>query len=162
MTQSDFWSEELPANHLVLQAYAKDLTTQEVTLHLPMLEFLISLNPSGVYGKMCQVSSVQAAEGILEPSLGRWANSAMGGPTGCLMLITSESHKDADECLLSDVLEVGNLPQKYYLSPKACQGILNRAERRKKVLPDMLKAALDNIVVPSKRFAFIFNLKISF
>jgi len=76
----------------------------------------------------------------------RWANSGMGGATGCLMLNTSESHKDADECLLSDVLETGDLPQKYYLSPRACQGILNRAERRGKVLPAMLKAALDNIV----------------
>ena len=58
MTQSDFWSEELPANHSALQAYAKDLTTQEVTSLLPMLEFLTSLDPSGAYGKMCQVSSV--------------------------------------------------------------------------------------------------------
>jgi hypothetical protein len=58
------------------------------------------------------------------------------------MLKTSESHKDAEECLLSDVLEVGNLPQKYYLSPKACQGILNRAERRGKKLPTALYQAL--------------------
>ena len=76
----------------------------------------------------------------------RWANSGMGGATGCLMLNTSESHKDADECLLSDVLETGDLPQKYYLSPKACEGILRRAKARGKTLPDMLKVALDNIV----------------
>jgi len=58
MTQLDFWSEELPANHSALQDYAKDLTTQEATLLSPMLEFLTSLDPSGAYGKMCQVSSV--------------------------------------------------------------------------------------------------------
>jgi site-specific DNA-cytosine methylase len=58
MTQLDFWSEELPANHLALQDYAKDLTIQEATLLSPMLEFLTSLDPSGAYGKMCQVSSV--------------------------------------------------------------------------------------------------------
>ena len=58
MTQLDFWSEELPANHSALQDYAKDLTIQEATLLSPMLEFLTSLDPSGAYGKMCQVSSV--------------------------------------------------------------------------------------------------------
>ncbi len=72
----------------------------------------------------------------------RWANSGMGGATGCLMLNTLESHKDADECLLSDVLETGDLPQKYYLSPRACEGILRRAEKRGKQLPPMLYQAL--------------------
>jgi hypothetical protein len=58
------------------------------------------------------------------------------------MLKTSESHKGAEECLLSDVLETGDLPQKYYLSPRACQGILKRAEKRGKKLPDVLYLAL--------------------
>ena len=146
MTQSDFWLEELPANHLALQACVKDLTTQEATSLLPMWEFLTNLDPSGAFGKMCQVSSVVVEEGTLVASLGRWANSGMGGPTGCLTLKTSESHKDAEECLLSDVLEVGNLPQKYYLSPKACQGILRRAEARGKILPIALQKALQATV----------------
>ncbi len=50
---------------------------------------------------------------------------------------------DAEECLLSDTLEIGDLPQRFYLSPKACKGILNRAERRGKKLPPMLKEALE-------------------
>ena len=82
---------------------------------------------------------------ILAASSVRWANSGMGGATGCLMLKTSESHKGAEECLLSDVLEVGDLPQKYYLSPKACQGILRRAEARGKKLPPMLESALNSV-----------------
>jgi hypothetical protein len=107
-----------------------------------MLEFLISLDPSGSFGKMCQVSSVQTKEGILDPSSERWLNSAMGGATECLMLNTSESHSEEEECLLSDILEIGNLPQKYYLSPKACEGILRRAEKRGKQLPPVLFQAL--------------------
>jgi hypothetical protein len=43
---------------------------------------------------------------------------------------------------LSEVLETGPLPEKYSLSPRACSGILRRAERRGKELPPMLKAAL--------------------
>lgn len=43
--------------------------------------------------------------------------------------------------LLSSTLEV-NAPEKYYLSVRACQGILTRASRRGKKLPDLLQTAL--------------------
>lgn len=43
--------------------------------------------------------------------------------------------------LLSSTLEV-NVPQKYFLSARACQGILTRASRRGKKLPDLLQMAL--------------------
>ena len=53
-----------------------------------------------------------------------------------------ESPSVAVESHLSQILE--DTPhQKYYLSAKACQGILNRAERRGKELPEMLKTALE-------------------
>jgi hypothetical protein len=44
--------------------------------------------------------------------------------------------------LLSQILEE-NVPRKYYLSPKACQGILRRAEVRGKKLPEVLQHALE-------------------
>ena len=48
----------------------------------------------------------------------------------------------AVESHLSQILEVNPHP-KYSLSAKACQGILNRAERRGKELPQALKIALE-------------------
>lgn len=45
------------------------------------------------------------------------------------------------ESRLSQILEESPHP-KYYLSAKACRGILNRAARRGKDLPEALKAAL--------------------
>ncbi len=45
-------------------------------------------------------------------------------------------------CSLQEVLESGELPTRYYLSPKACRGILVRAERRGKSLPPQLHQAL--------------------
>ena len=54
----------------------------------------------------------------------------------------SEQHSDAGACSLSLILEE-NAPDKYFLSPKACEGILNRAERRGKHLPPLLQAALE-------------------
>ena len=59
-----------------------------------------------------------------------------------LMLNTSESPRDADACFLSQIL-MANVPEKYYLSPKACQGILRRASERGKQLPDILRIALE-------------------
>lgn len=52
-----------------------------------------------------------------------------------------ESPSVAAESYLSQILEDNPRP-KYYLSAKACQGILNRAARRGKDLPEALKAAL--------------------
>ena len=46
---------------------------------------------------------------------------------------------------LSSILEE-NAPEKYYLSAKACGGILNRAERRGKALPPLLWEALIEVL----------------
>lgn len=54
---------------------------------------------------------------------------------------TSELPRDVRDCSLSQILQV-TAPAKYYLSQKACLGILRRAEKRKKKLPPMLKEAL--------------------
>ena len=61
------------------------------------------------------------------------------------MLNTGESPNAERESRLSWILE-DNVPQKYYLSKRACQGILTRASRRGKPLPDILKQALLNVI----------------
>jgi len=38
---------------------------------------------------------------------------------------------------------MANVPEKYYLSQKACRGILRRASERGKVLPEVLQMALE-------------------
>lgn len=45
---------------------------------------------------------------------------------------------------MSDILETGDVPSKYYLSAKACRGILRRAERQGRTLPKHLAAALES------------------
>ena len=62
--------------------------------------------------------------------------------TELLTLNTSESPNAAEESFLSQILEVEVL-EKYYLSQKACQGILRRAKTRGKELPEILKKALE-------------------
>ena len=56
-------------------------------------------------------------------------------------LNTSECPKDAVESSLSAILQ-DNVPSKYYLTSKACLGILRRAEERGKDLPEQLELAL--------------------
>ncbi len=69
----------------------------------------------------------------------------MGGPTGCWTHSGSEWPSAVAVCSLSDVLETGPLPQRFYLSQKACAGILRRAEKRGKDLPPMLREALEAV-----------------
>jgi len=59
-----------------------------------------------------------------------------------------ESPSVAAVVTLSQIL-MANVPEKYYLSPKACQGILRRASARGKELPPMLKEALERQAQPS-------------
>jgi hypothetical protein len=65
-----------------------------------------------------------------------------------LTLSFSESPSGGGGSLLSDVLETGAPPEKYFLSPKACAGILRRAEARRKQLPPLLRAVLAAQVQP--------------
>ena len=53
-----------------------------------------------------------------------------------------ESPKEEDVSILSQILMVG-VPEKYYLSQKACLGILRRASARGKELPEVLRLALE-------------------
>lgn len=60
---------------------------------------------------------------------------------GAWMLNTGVSPREEKESSLSQILQA-DPPRKYYLSPKACLGILRRAYERGKELPPKLKRAL--------------------
>lgn len=63
-----------------------------------------------------------------------------------LMLKVGEFPKDASVSSLSSILEV-NVPDGYYLSVRACEGILRRSGERGKPLDPLLKQALLNTIV---------------
>lgn len=142
MTQLTFLSEEPHASRSASQDFARDLMTRAEISCSPILPSLHDIAPSGWFGRTSPASCLRTEDGILEPSSGRWANSGMGSPTECLTLNTSEWPSDAAVCSLSDTLETGDVPQRFYLSAKACQVILRRAEKRGKQLPQALNAAL--------------------
>jgi hypothetical protein len=60
----------------------------------------------------------------------------------CWTLSISESPSVVEDCSLSAVLQTTGDLSKYFLSQKAASGILRRAERRNKKLPEPLRQAL--------------------
>ena len=143
MQMSIFSVEELHASHSASQGCEKDWMTRVATSCLPLAPLLTNIAPVGWYGRTSPASCRVTEDGILEPSSGCWASSGMGSPTEFWTLSTLEFHSGADACSLSDILETGDVPQRYFLSQKACAGILRRAEKRGKRLPRSLHAALE-------------------
>ena len=123
------------------------------------------------FGRMCQERSLPIMEMTLDMFLSLWSAGAFlflqtdgatqesqsaemdeGSSSGvCLTLSTSEFPNDVVESSLSSILERGGVDSRYYLSKKACAGILRRAETRGKVLPKELKEALERVVQSSTK-----------
>ena len=141
LKQSTLFAEDFLAKTLVLPE--NELASMVSDLHsgLSLKESLMKCDPNGSLLKTCQAFSVQKMEQILQSSSNRWMNAGMVWHGEYLTAKISESPRDADECLLWQVLETC-VADKYYLSAKACQGILRRAEKRGKKLPEILERAL--------------------
>lgn len=142
LEQLTFLSGDPRAKTSASRDFELDWTASAVNSPLNFFAYLTEHGPAGWSGRTSPVSLARTVDGRLEPSSGRWKNSGMGGPTGSWTLSTSEFHSAADVCSLSDVLEMSDVPQRYYLSAQACRGILRRAAKRGKSLPRSLHDAL--------------------
>ena len=78
------------------------------------------------------------------------ADDAMLGGESSMLNISEapkdyfESPKEGEGYGLSQILQKPeDVPKKFYLSRKACQGIINRSAKRGKPLPPTLKRALE-------------------
>lgn len=119
-----------------------------------------------LFGKMFPERSVQTVEKTSAPcwkNLPAWNNQTLqflnlrGGADGAKpeqlpemdgpwlgdssTLNIGECPREESVSLLSWILQV-DVPEKYYLSAKACRGILTRASRRGKKLQELLETAL--------------------
>lgn len=142
MNQLTFLSEAPPANPSRSLDLEQAWLTRVATSCSGLVRLLTDFAPAGSFGKMSPESCHQTVDGILAPSSGCWQSSGMGSPTEFLTLNISDWPSAAAVCSLSDILETGDVPQRYFLSAKACRGILRRAEKRGKALPRALQAAL--------------------
>ena len=149
MNQLTFFAEEPRVSRSASRGCERDWLTLAATSRSPILPSLHAIAPVGSFGRMSLASCPATEDGILAPSSGAWGNSGMGSPTECLTLNTSEhaaslgpSRSGDAVCSLSDILETGDVPQRFYLTARACQGILRRAGKRGKELPPPLARAL--------------------
>ena len=143
--QSTCSSEEPHAKASQSRDCEKGSATQGAVSCSDFLRSLEVENLDGLSGKMFPGCFQATEEGILEPSSGGWGNWGTGGHTGSWTLRGSEFRNGDEGCSLLGVLETRNVQQKYFLSQKACLGILRRAEERKKQLPEKLKNALEAV-----------------
>ena len=142
-------SEEPRVNPSPLQDCDVEWRILEAISPSPTLPLLTDIGLGGSSGKTYPVFCRAAEDGTLVPSSGRWGTSGMGGLTGYSTRSLCEHadslgpfRNDDAVCSLSDILETGDVPQRFYLTARACQGILRRAGKRGKELPPPLARAL--------------------
>jgi hypothetical protein len=135
----------VPASHVrTFQSQANGLGFRESELDsfITLRESCESFDPLGLSSRMFPDFSVRTRAETLQKSSGfSWSGAGMGLHGVCLTASFSESPNDAHVCSLSDVLE-SHVPPRFYLSPRACAGILRRAEKRGRKLATRLELAL--------------------
>jgi hypothetical protein len=162
---SMFSAEELPASHSASPVTEADWMMLVATSCSPLAVLLADIAPAGWSGRTCPASFRATRDETLEAfwrcspdglskSLQADGNHSASFRAGradtashgeCLTLSISEWPSDAVVCSLSDILETGDVPPQYFLSERACAGILRRAEKRGKKLPRALQEALEAV-----------------
>lgn len=138
------------------------LTFCEIANELETARIRSKLPPPLSFGKTCPESSelktmplgvswleyVERTFPLKYRTAGGQAQVMLPAPKGAQHGVSStlnfsECPNVVKESSLSQVLITGSIPQKYFLSARACAGILARAQKRGKILPHSLKAALE-------------------
>lgn len=105
-------------------------------------------SPSGKTSQAYSATKATPSDAFLARLLGKTANCSLQGKNGRTLVVCMDPKEqsrggfwtpnisawpnDAVVCSLSQVLETGSIPPRFFLSEKACAGILRRAEARGK------------------------------
>ena len=130
MEQLTLWSGGLHARDSASLEKEADWTTNAADWPGTLCELFQNVARAGSSGKTCPELCQLTKDGTSGRSSGRWTNAAIISHGVSLTLNFSERPNDAVESSLSDILETGDIPQRYYLSAKACTGILRRDGKR--------------------------------
>jgi len=163
---SMFSSVEHPVRGSRLQDDEREWMTRALNSPPAFSTWLAAMAPVGSLGRMCPVpvplgqaeqrvamtwdeeSESWTRRTISTNFAPGWSNSAMVSPSQALTFNTSVFRSGASACSLLDILETGDLPRRYYSTPRACAGYLRRAEKQGKLegLPGLLVNALRAVV----------------
>ena len=143
--QTSIWSSAaFPARTSAWPEIARDWMEADPASGSSSIELYQNCGPELRSSKMSLVYLAATEEMILPESFEGWQNSGICRAGESWTLSFSESHSAEGAYLSSlwQILEEEPAP-KYYLSAKACAGILRRAENRGRDLPEALRQALE-------------------
>ena len=145
-----FLLEERPVRDSLSQGSKEASMTSAAASRWPMYDFLRRCVRGGSYGKMYQARSPQTEAWTSSGSSRQLMPSGIISHGECWTLSTCEwtafreqSHSVGGVCSLSDILEDGNIPPRYYLSRQVCLGIIRRSDARGVELPLALRNTLE-------------------
>lgn len=93
--------------------------------------------------KTCMAFSLATEDETSQSYSRRWTNSGMVSRGVCLTAKTLESPSNVDASTLLQYIEVGEIPEKYFLSPNAATGILRRVDQMGRNLPPSFRQSLE-------------------
>ena len=138
--------EGLHVRILVSQESGRDWVENVLDWPGTLSDFVMKLDPDGLSGKMSRDVCQLIRGRTLKTSSICWKNAGILSPTEFLTLRVSEFPNVAVESSLSDILEgTGDNLRRYFLSPKACAGILRRSKKRGLKIPDLLEHCLQTV-----------------
>lgn len=145
-SQSPMFSfSEAPVRTSQSRAVVKEWMASAATFQWLHSIFLAGLDQDGSYSKTFPASCRLTKDEDSNGSCVEWMNSGILAHGQAWTRSISEWRSGASACSLSDILETGDIPQRYFLSPKACAGIIRRAGNRGKELPTQLRRALEQV-----------------
>src|SRR5687768_6693225 len=102
-------------------AWARELGLRgsDLDSFMSLLDYLSKVAPEFSSSRTFQVSSLATADETSESSFARWPASGMAWDGVCLTAGSLESPSHVSESTLSGVIETGEVPLRYFLSPNA-------------------------------------------
>lgn len=139
------WTDTLRTKAATVKCEISDLNQKG-----PELDYTPPITGAGLYARIVGEMALRPRQPDFfdptgwEPFSESWPASGMTAHGVVWMLNTTEWPNADDGYSVSSLAETleSSVAPKYYLSPRACQGILRRAEKRGRMLPPQLEAVL--------------------
>jgi hypothetical protein len=137
-----------------LRARAQVWPASEAAFSFSSYEYWKSLGLRGSSLRTSMRSCRSIPAGTWESFSPRWLSAGIASHGGFSTAAFSDSPNDAHECSLSDIQLTGEVPQRFFLSPRAAKGILRRARKRGVIIREPILSALLRLAaaaVPERR-----------
>jgi len=119
------------------------LKERDLDCFMNLLASLEKDAPVFLFSKTFMVSCIHTKDETSKPLFELWPNSGILSDGVCLTADSLESPNHVSESTLSGVIETGEVPDKYFLSPSAAKGILRRANQQGRSLFPPLRESLE-------------------